>query len=249
MSHFKNIKLSIEYDGTNYSGWQVQNNAQTIHGIIEKALFQLLKEHIKIIGASRTDKGVHAYGQIANFFTTTKIPGDKFLYALNPLLPKEIIVKDSEEVSSEFHARFSSIGKTYEYLIFNRKLPSPIFRDRAYHVTGELSLEDMKMASQFFLGTHDFKGFRASKCSAVKTYKTIQKIDLVKEENLIRMEITGDGFLYNMVRIIVGTLLDVGLQKISCNEIPRIIDSKDRRMAGKTAPACGLYLREVYYNL
>jgi tRNA pseudouridine38-40 synthase len=247
MSHIKNIKLILEYDGTHYSGWQVQNNAKTVQGTLENTLLQLTKEKIKLIGASRTDSGVHAYGQVANFNTTSSIPGIKFSFALNQLLPMDIVVKSSTEESSTFHSRFSAKGKTYTYLIFNRNVPSALYKNRAFHVPAELSFSDMQVASKYFLGTHDFKAFRTSKCSASNTIKTIQSIGLKKEENFIHMSITGDGFLYNMVRIIAGTIIFVGMKKIVPDAIPAIIDSRDRKKAGKTAPACGLYLNKVYY--
>jgi tRNA pseudouridine38-40 synthase len=247
LSHIKNIKLILEYDGTNYSGWQVQNNAKTVQGTLENALLQLTKEKIKLIGASRTDSGVHAYGQVANFNTTSSIPAIKFSYALNHFLPKDIVVKTSTEESPTFHSRFSAKGKTYTYLIFNRNVPSPLFKNRACHVPAELSFEKMRVASKHFLGRHDFKGFRTSKCGATSTIKTIQSIGFKKEEDCIHMSITGDGFLYNMVRIIAGTLIFVGMNKIEPDEIPEIIESGERKKAGKTAPACGLYLNEIYY--
>jgi pseudouridylate synthase I len=250
----RNIKLTIEYDGTNYHGWQSQKNADTVQDFINLAVSRLTGEEINITGSSRTDTGVHAYGQVANFFTESTIPADKFTYALNSLLPEDIVITKSEEVDSNFHARFSTKGKKYRYLIYNSSFRSAILRHRAYHVYYPLDLDAIKLATHYFLGTHDFSAFMATGSCVKSTVRTIKDISVdngEKEGNssgrLIRLDIAGDGFLYNMVRIIAGTLVQVGYGRIKPEEIPGIIADCDRKKAGKTAPAHGLYLIEIYY--
>jgi len=243
----RNIKLIIEYDGTNYHGWQSQVNARGIQDVMQDALNRLTGDKCRLIGSSRTDAGVHALGQVANFQTSSSIPPERFSYALNSMLPDDIVVKKSEEVDSHFHARYSAKGKKYMYLIYNSPQPSALLRNRAYHVSYPLDFEAMQKASQYFMGTHDFSAFRAAG-SGVKTSKrTIFHVSLERKEEIIKFEIAGDGFLYNMVRIIAGTLVEVGAGKISAQSIPEIIGGCDRSKAGKTAPAHGLYLVEVYY--
>jgi tRNA pseudouridine38-40 synthase len=247
VSDLKNIKLTIQYDGTQYSGWQIQKNATTISGILQAQLSRITKEDVKLIGASRTDAGVHALGQTAHFLTRCKIPPQKFSYVLNSVLPKDIVVGHSCEVPLSFHSRFDTVGKTYRYLISNSLFPSPLDRNRAYHVPQKLLFHEMQEACTLFSGTHDFSAFRAAKCGAISTIKTIQRIGLTKNHETLAMDVTGDGFLYNMVRIMVGTLIDVGLGKMASDEIRRILLAKDRRRAGRTSPGHGLYLMEVFY--
>ncbi|MHB8063655.1 MAG: tRNA pseudouridine(38-40) synthase TruA [Ruminiclostridium sp.] len=244
----RKIKLTIEYDGTNYHGWQIQKNANTVQETIEKAISKLLDNHVGIVGCSRTDVGVHAYGQIAHFQTNSNIPGDKFSYAINNLLPKDIVIKKSEEVSEAFHSRYCATGKKYRYLICNEAHASAIMRNRSYHVRPQLDFEEMKKAAQYFTGRHDFAAFQATGGQVRSTVREIYSINVLKKEDtLIAIEVSGNGFLYNMVRIIAGTLIYVGMGKIAASEIPQIIDSLDRMRAGKTAPAEGLYLMEIYY--
>jgi tRNA pseudouridine38-40 synthase len=243
----RNIKLIIEYDGTNYNGWQSQMNGTAIQDIVEGALFQLTGEKVKLTGSGRTDSGVHAYGQVANFFSTSSIPAEKFSFALNTILPKDIIIKKSLEVGSEFHARFSAKGKKYRYLIYNSTHPSALLRNRTFHVFYNLNIAAMKEASSHFIGTYNFEGFMAKGSQVKNTVRTIRETSLVKRDEIIQIEITGDGFLYNMVRIIVGTLIDVGIGRIKTQDISNIIRSCDRKLAGRTAPPQGLYLVEVYY--
>ncbi len=243
----RNIKLIIEYDGTNYNGWQSQMNGTAIQDIVEGALFQLTGEKVNLTGSGRTDSGVHAYGQVANFFSTSSIPAEKFSFALNTILPKDIIIKKSLEVGSEFHARFSAKGKKYRYLIYNSTHPSALLRNRTFHVFYNLNIAAMKEASSHFIGTYNFEGFMAKGSQVKNTVRTIRETSLVKRDEIIQIEITGDGFLYNMVRIIVGTLIDVGIGRIKTQDISNIIRSCDRKLAGRTAPPQGLYLVEVYY--
>ncbi|MDF2984821.1 MAG: pseudouridylate synthase [Eubacterium sp.] len=244
----RNIKLTIEYDGTNYHGWQVQKNALTVQECVEKALAKLLGTEAGVIGCSRTDVGVHAYGQVAHFFTNSTIPGEKFSYAINNLLPDDIVIQKSEEVSGDFHARYSSKGKKYRYLICNSAHQSAIMRNRACHVRPELDFEQIKKAAAHFVGEHDFAAFQATGGQVRSTVREIYSMNVSKkEDNLIEIEVTGNGFLYNMVRIIAGTLIYVGMGKLKESLIPGIIKGLDRTKAGKTAPAQGLYLMEIYY--
>ncbi len=244
----RNIKLTIEYDGTNYHGWQVQKNALTVQECVEKALAKLLGTETGVVGCSRTDVGVHAYGQVAHFFTNSTIPGEKFSYAINNLLPDDIVIQKSEEVPGDFHSRYSSKGKKYRYLICNSAHQSAIMRNRACHVRPELDFEQMRKAAEHFVGEHDFAAFQATGGQVRSTVREIYSMNVSrKEDNLIEIEVTGNGFLYNMVRIIAGTLIYVGMGKLKQKEIPDIIKSLDRTKAGKTAPAQGLYLMEIYY--
>ncbi len=239
--------LTIEYDGTIYNGWQSQMNGIAVQDIIEKAIFQLTGEKVKLTGSGRTDSGVHAYGQVANFFSTSSIPAEKFSFALNTMLPNDIVIKKSQAVDPEFHARFSAKGKKYRYLIYNSTHHSALLRNRTFHVFYNLNIAAMKEASTYFIGTHNFEGFMAKGSQVKNTIRTIWETSLIKRDEIIQIEITGDGFLYNMVRIIVGTLIDVGIGRIEAQDISHIIKSCDRKLAGRTAPPQGLYLVEVYY--
>lgn len=243
----RNIKLIIEYDGTDYHGWQIQKNAKTVQGVLVNAIERLTREEITLNGSGRTDSKVHAYGQVANFKTNSNIPAEKFAHALNRILPEDIVVKKSEEVDMDFHARFNAQAKTYRYLIYNSKMPSPLLRNRAWYVSYPLNFEDMKRAADFFIGTHDFSAFRASGSDVECSIRTISRIFLDKNDDIISLEVTSSGFLYNMMRIITGTLVDVARGKIKYEDIKGIIEGGNRKKAGQTAPPEGLYLVEVYY--
>ena len=243
----RNIKLTIEYDGTNYLGWQRQKVGNTIQGTLEEAIRVLTNETVETIGSSRTDAGVHAKGFVANFKTSSKIPADKYREAINHKLPDDIVILKSEEVDEEFHARYNAMGKTYSYSILNREVPSAINRNYVYHVKRRLDIEAMREACNYFIGTHDFASFKSSGSSVKTTVRTISELYLEEQEDTIKIYVTGDGFLYNMVRIIVGTLIMVGFNKIKPNEIENIIKEKDREKAGICVPAKGLVLEKVYY--
>ena len=201
----KNVKLTIEYDGTNYCGWQKQNNEKTIQEEIEKAIYEAVGEVVEVIGSSRTDAGVHARGMVANFKTNATIPFDKFKYAINDKLPDDISIIESEEVKDEFHARYDSKGKTYCYSIINRQQKIAIGRNYAYHFKWSLDVEKMQEACKYFIGKHDFKAFRSLGSSVKTTERTIKELYIEAKGESINIFITADGFLYNMVRIIVGT--------------------------------------------
>ncbi|AUN23425.1 tRNA pseudouridine(38-40) synthase TruA [Clostridium botulinum] len=245
----KNIKLKLEYDGANYCGWQKQKNEKfiTLQGTLEKAISNITKEKIEVIGASRTDSGVHAKGYICNFFTNTKIPPENLQKVINNNLPPDIVVLSSEEASNEFHSRFCSKGKTYEYTVLNSSLPIAIGRNYIFQFKDKLNIDNMKTASRYFIGTHDFSAFKTKGSSIKTSVRTISKFEINKKGDFIKFIITGDGFLYNMVRIIVGTLIEIGLNKREPEYIKYVIKSKDRTKAGKCVPSSGLCLKEVFY--
>ena len=244
----RNIKLTIEYDGKDFYGWQKQPNKLNIQGEIEKAIYNITKEEVDLIGSGRTDAGVHALGQIANFKTNSNISIEKLPLAINSQLKNSIIIKKAEVVDERFHSRYNAKQKTYRYIINNSQCGTAIYRNLEYCFPIELDVEKMKEATKYFEGEHDFKAFKSSGTSGKNSVRTIYKAIVKKEGERIIIELTGNGFLYNMVRIISGTLLEVGMGKIAPDEIENIIESKDRQKAGKTLPAHGLYLVEVLYN-
>ena len=230
----RNIKLTIEYDGREFNGWQKQPNKLNIQGNIEKVISDITKEEIEIIGSGRTDAGVHALGQVANFKTNSAIPIEKFAIAINSRLKKSIVIKKAEEVDERFHSRYNCKQKTYRYIINNSETGSAIYRDLEYNIKNPLDVEKMQEASKYFVGEHDFSAFKASGTSSKSSVRTIYSAKIEKEGERIIIELTGNGFLYNMVRIISGTLVEVGLGKIKPEQIPEIIQSKNRQNAGKT---------------
>ena len=244
----RNIKLTIEYDGKDFNGWQKQPNKPNIQGEIERAIYNITKEEVDLIGSGRTDAGVHALGQVANFKTNSNIPIEKLALAINSQLKNSIIIKKAEEVDERFHSRYNAKHKTYRYIINNSPCGTAIYRNLEYCFPIKLDVAKMQEAAKYFKGEHDFKAFKSSGTSAKNSVRTIYNASVKQEGEKIIIELTGNGFLYNMVRIISGTLLDVGLQKIKPEEIKNIIEEKDRKKAGKTLPAHGLYLVEVKYN-
>lgn len=244
----RNIKLTIEYDGKDFNGWQKQPNKLNIQGEIERAIYNITKEEVDLIGSGRTDAGVHAWNQIANFKTNSNISIEKMAIAINSQLKNSIVVKKAEEVDERFHSRYNAKRKTYRYVINNTEYGSAIYRNLEYHFPIKLNVEKMQEAVKYFEGEHDFKAFKSSGTSGKNSVRTIYKAEVKTDGERILIELTGNGFLYNMVRIISGTLLDVGLGKIEASEIEDIINSKDRTKAGKTLPAHGLYLVKVNYE-
>ena len=290
----RRILLRVAYDGTNYHGWQLQPNACTIEGELNKALTALTGEKIQVVGASRTDAGVHALGNVAVFDTVSRIPAEKFSYALNQRLPENIVIQESVQVAGDFHPRHCACRKTYEYDILNRTFPLPAYRNTAYFLYGDLDVDAMREACRAFLGEHDFASFCAAGAQVQTTVRTIYSLEVLERpltagaasagqtadriedqeekqrgkaddgdrkqvntgnvggrghfpERLLTIRICGNGFLYNMVRIIAGTLVEVGRGHIKPEEVGRIIAACDRAKAGPTAPARGLRLVEIEY--
>jgi tRNA pseudouridine38-40 synthase len=244
----RNIKLTIAYDGTRYHGFQRQNNAIGIQQILEENLSKISGHEVKITGAGRTDAGVHAYGQVINFFTSSQIPVVRIPQAMQGLLPNDIVVLDAEEVPQDFHACYSALGKEYIYRIYRQKPADPFLRNTAWQVAFPLDLEAMKRAASMVVGTHDFSAFRAAGGASVTPVRTIYEVTFYEQEPILEIAFCGNGFLYHMVRNLVGTLVGVGRGKITVAGFLRILESRDRKRAGITAPAHGLYLKKVIYE-
>ena len=242
------IKLTIEYDGTAYAGWQRQENALAVQHVIEEALTKLTRARVVIAGASRTDAGVHALGQTAHFDTESRIPPDKYAFALNTMLPADIRIRKSEAVSEDFHARFSNKGKRYRYLIYQSPHAGALNRNTHAHVIYPLDDEKMRRELTALIGTHDFAAFAASGSVVKDTVRTIYSASLARRGDELELLVEGSGFLYNMVRIIAGTLISVGAGRLEEGAFARAIQSGNRLDLGVTAPAHGLTLMEVYYR-
>jgi len=240
--------LNVAYKGTNYAGWQRQDNADTIQEEIEKAFYKLYKEPVTVMGASRTDAGVHALGQKCTFSVENNpIPADKLPYAINTHLPPDIAVSYAKSVPQDFHPIFDAKSKTYIYKIYSSEFRNPLIGDISWHIYHKLDLEKMKKAAEFLIGEFDFSAFCATGGSAKTSIRRINFAKVYEENGIIYYEVNGNGFLYNMVRIMTGTLAYVGQGKILADDIPKIIESKNRGNAGITAPPEGLCLKEVYY--
>lgn len=244
----RNLLFCIAFDGGNYHGWQVQSNAVTVQQTMQDAIEKILGVREDISGCSRTDSGVHAQRYYFHMKTESEIPHSKLQMALNTLLPHDISVLEIKEVPLDFHARYSAVSKEYLYQIWNAAYPNPFLRDRSYHYPYPLKKEKMRKALNLMLGTHDFTSFCSIKSTVEDKTRTILKGEIVSSGSLVQISVQSDGFLYNMVRIIVGTLLFVSEGKIDPEEIPAILQKKDRAFAGKTAPAKGLFLKNVFYN-
>ena len=243
----KRVKLVIAYDGTNYCGWQIQKNGITVEEVLNKTLSELVQEKITVIGASRTDSGVHALGNVAVFDTESRIPAEKFSFALNQRLPEDIRIQSSEEVSLDFHPRYCDTRKTYRYQILNRRFAIPTERLYSHFVYYPLDVDKMQEAANYLIGEHDFRSFCSTRTQVENTVRTIYYIDLKKEGDMIIMEINGNGFLYNMVRIIAGTLMKVGLGIYPPGQVKEILEAMDRSKAGPKAEARGLTLVDIEY--
>ncbi|OLS34961.1 tRNA pseudouridine(38-40) synthase TruA [Bacillus sp. MRMR6] len=241
-------KCIISYDGSPFSGYQVQPNKRTVQSVIESVLAKMHKgEPVKISASGRTDAGVHALGQVIHFDSGLSIPVEKWELALNSLLPDEIAILTVEKVHESFHARFDARGKEYQYFLHLSDKRDPFKRNFAYQYPYPLDNEAMKIASQYLLGTHDFSSFCSARTEVEDKVRTIESIDISQAKETLSIRFVGNGFLYNMVRILVGTLLEVGSGSMNPEEIKTILEKKDRRFAGKTAPAHGLYLWKVFY--
>lgn len=238
----KRVKLIVAYDGTNYHGWQVQPNGITIESELNRCLTDLLGENVEVIGASRTDSGVHALGNIAVFDTCSRIPAEKISYALNMRLPEDIRIMKSEEVDLSFHPRRIASRKTYEYRIFRGTFPLPTRRLYTYFSYQNFDVERMRQAAAYLEGEHDFKSFCQTGSQAESTVRTIYRLEIAEEGAELVIRVCGSGFLYNMVRIIAGTLMEVGCGKKCPEEMPEILKAANRSAAGPTAPAKGLTL-------
>lgn len=242
------VRLIVAYDGTNYHGWQIQKNAITVEEILQQALCDLLQEPIELVGASRTDAGVHARGNVAVFDTHTRIPAEKIAIAVNQRLPEDIRVMQSEEVEEQFHPRYAESEKTYEYHISNVPIQLPTRRLYSYFVYLPLDVEKMQEAAKLFVGEHDFAGFCSAKSQVQTTVRTIYDCQVEKEGDEICIRVRGNGFLYNMVRIIAGTLVEVGLGRRKLSAVSQAIEKADRSLAGPTAPPEGLTLIKIEYQ-
>lgn len=244
----KRIKLTVAYDGTDYCGWQVQLNGITIEEVLNKALSRLTGEEIAVTGASRTDAGVHAEGNVAVFDTSSTIPPERFACAVNPLLPEDIVVVQSEEVPTDWHPRRQASVKTYEYRILNREMPDPLRRRDAWHVSFPLDKEKMCLAASYFVGEHDFRNFCNIHTGAKTTVRTVFSLDVERAGDLITLRISGNGFLYNMVRIITGTLVEAGRGFRSPESVKELIKGENKGKTGATAPPQGLVLKSIEYG-
>ncbi len=245
----RNLLLTIEYDGTNYHGWQKQKNGITIQEVLEWGIEKITRENVNLIGAGRTDAGVHALGQKANFKTASTIPVSKLPLALNSVLPADIRVVGCGEVSAEFHARYHALRKRYRYRIYNNPFPSAVYRNYFCFVPGRLDLEAMREGASYLTGEKDFTSFCSSGSTARTGIRNIFLLDVIKKGRIIDIVIEANGFLYNMARAISGTLLEAGKGKMAPRYIQEILEKRDRRFAGPTLPPQGLFLEEVYYNL
>mgnify|MGYP000215663866 FL=1 len=244
----KRVKLVVAYDGTNYHGWQVQDNGITIEEVLNRTISELVQEDIKVIGASRTDAGVHACGNVAVFDTESRIPGDKFSFALNQRLPDDIRIQESCEVDADFHPRYADTVKTYEYNILNRRFELPSKRLYAAFCYYPMDIERMNQAAAYLVGEHDFKSFCSAGAQVQTTVRTIYAVNVTKEDDMVHIRIAGNGFLYNMVRIIAGTLMQVGTGLMEPEQVKEILEARDRSKAGPTAVAKGLTLVEIRYE-
>jgi tRNA pseudouridine38-40 synthase len=241
------IKLIIEYDGTQYAGWQVQPNGLSVQEVLEGALSGMLEEKVRLVSSGRTDAGVHARGMVASFRTAKGIPVKAFCEGLNSLLPPDIAIREAAEACPDFNPRRDAVAKHYRYTVHNAPRRSPLNRHYVWRVGRALDLCAMQRAAELFVGVKDFAAFRASNCAAKTTVRRIDSLDIYRQEDIIIFDVHGSGFLKNMVRIMVGTLVEVGWGAKSCDDIENLFRDKDRRKAGITAPPQGLCLVEVYY--
>lgn len=246
----KRIRLVVAYEGTDYHGWQIQPGEVTIESVLNEAITRLMGEPIQVIGASRTDSGVHSRGNVAVFDTESQMPPDKICMALNQRLPEDIRVQVSEEVPSDWHPRKCACVKTYEYRILNRRINMPMERLYSHFCYYKLDADQMQAAADRLVGEHDFKSFCSVRTQVTDTVRTIYKISVTRSaDDIISIRVTGNGFLYNMVRIIAGTLMSVGTGHMKAEDMPAVLEARDRRAAGPTAPARGLTLVEMKYDL
>ena len=243
----KRVMLVVAYDGTNYCGWQIQANGITVQEELNRCLSKLLKEPIQTVGASRTDAGVHALGNVAVFDTAARMPAEKISYALNTYLPEDIRIQYSAEVAADFHPRYCESEKTYEYRILNRRFPLPTQRLYSFFYHYKLDLEKIRDGASFLVARHDFASFCPANAQVKSTVREVTGIDIEKKDDVITIQVRGRGFLYNMVRIIAGTLIEIGNEQYPPEKMGEILRACDRQQAGPTAPACGLTLKEIKF--
>lgn len=244
----RNIKLKIAYDGGRYYGWQrLKDNDQTIQGKLESVISEMAQSYTEIIGSGRTDAGVHAKGQIANFHTNSTMTLEEMHHYINRYLPQDIVVKEITQVSDRFHSRYHAKSKKYTYYVWNHYTHSPFHRKYSYHLQKKLDVPLMKEAAAKFIGTHDFIGFSSLKKTKKSTLRTINELNILSQNNLMSFTFVGDGFLYNMIRIIMGSLVEIGLHEKELSHIDKVLEKNVRSKAGITMPPQGLFLEEVYY--
>lgn len=244
----RNIKLILEYEGTSYYGWQIQPKVPTIQGCLEENLYRIFRQKVKTVAAGRTDTGVHARGQVVSFVIESKIPLSHIRPALNSYLPKDVRVKKVEEVSLDFHAQRSALNRVYRYIIHNKSFLSPFYRHFVWQIHFPLEIDKMRRASHFLLGEHDFSSFENQGSPTFSSWRRIEKILLISRKNFLIVYIKADSFLYKMARNIIGTLVEIGRGKIPVSQMKVILEAKDRRSAGSTAPPQGLCLVRVGYG-
>jgi len=244
----RTVRMVIEYDGTDFRGWQEQQGFRTVQGTLTEAVSRVLNRPVEIFGASRTDAGVHAAGQVVHFRTDSPIPAEKWPFLLNPTLPPDVTVKTAEDAPDSFHARFSTLGKQYEYTILSTVQPSALWRNRAFHVYRPLDADLMRVAAFSLIGEHDFAAFRDVGCEAGSTIRTLHRMDIHRNGPFLHILVEGNAFLYHMVRILAGTLVDIGSGRLPADIMPELLNSGDRRKGGQTAPAHGLCLKHVFYG-
>lgn len=244
----RTIKLTIEYDGTNYAGWQIQPNGLAVQQVIEDALRQLLGETVRLRSSGRTDAGVHARGMVAAFRTATAFPLRAYIDGTNRFLPPDIAILDASETSAAFRPIGDALAKHYRYTILTTAVRSPLHRFHAWHVRDPLDLTAMKQAARHFVGRHDYAAFRASNCAAKTTVRRVDAVSVGREGNFIIIDVIGEGFLKNMVRVMAGTLVDIGRGRFAPDHVVSLLQNRDRKKAGVTAPACGLCLMRVDYQ-
>ena len=242
------LRLIVEFDGTDYVGWQRQPNGLSIQQVIEEALAELLQHPVRVHSSGRTDAGVHARGMVVGFFTQSSLPLSAFREGLNRLLPAVIAVREATEVDASFHPRFGAAGKWYRYTIYRGAVRSPLHRRFSWHLRTPLDVAAMRTAADAFIGRHDFAAFRSSSCEAKTTQREIFSCNVVEDGELLYLDVRGEGFLKNMVRVMTGTLVEVGLKRRPVDDIPRVLRAGDRKKAGRTAPPQGLCLMEVWYG-
>ncbi|HVO67456.1 MAG TPA: tRNA pseudouridine(38-40) synthase TruA [Syntrophales bacterium] len=244
----RNIKMILEYDGTRYHGWQRQGNTVTIQKVLEESIGKITQEDVRVMGSGRTDAGVHAINQVANFRTNSKIEVRNLFHGINSLLPRDIVIKHLAEVDAAFHARYDTKSKVYLYQIYNSLIRSALYRHYAWFIHEPLNTARMKEAALLLVGTFDFSSFCAANCGIKDHVRTVFNIDMEMNQAMVKFVIEANGFLKYMVRNIIGTLVDVGKGKMSSGELISILEAKDRKRAGITAPAHGLFLKEVRYK-